>query len=78
MKRYIARKQPSRSPARVLFLLCEGKKTEPYYFDAIKRRFRGEFHDKYVINLVEHPHNDPIGIVEDAKKLNIHLGKSKK
>ena len=55
------RKLPSRDKKPVVYIFCEGEKTEPNYF--AKWRERG-----MSVHVLPTSHSDPVGIVRDAKQ----------
>jgi len=55
------RKRPSRDKKPVIYIFCEGEKTEPIYFN----RWRERGMSLYVIPV---SHTDPVGIIIDAKR----------
>jgi len=65
------RKESFRSTAKIVYLFCEGKKTEPNYFNSINRHFRIFLRGKYRIEIVPNEYTDPVGIVNKAlEKIN--------
>ena len=55
------RNRPSRDKKPVIYIFCEGEKTEPTYFS----RWRERGMSLYVIPV---SHTDPVGIIKDAKR----------
>ncbi len=41
MKRYASRKKGIRKIKNIVVIVCEGKKTEPLYFNGFKKRYSG-------------------------------------
>ena len=68
-KNIYSRNRPIRTPAKILYLFCEGEKTEPNYFCAIHRKYRDILRDKFSLQIKDTFHTDPIGLVEEAKDL---------
>ena len=60
------RKESFISTAKIVYLFCEGKKTEPNYFNSINRHFRILLRGKYRIEIVPNEYTDPVGIVNKA------------
>jgi len=59
------RRQPQREPYDVVLIVCEGTKTEPYYFDGLKAQYKlGSVN----VRVVRPPRHDPTGIVDFAIK----------
>jgi hypothetical protein len=66
-KKYLKRRKPHRLPNKLVLILCEGAKTEPHYFNGIRRKKRISSAHVAVI-----PGNicgtDPANIVNYAKE----------
>lgn len=58
-----ARRSPHRQIRSKVVIACEGKKTEPLYFDAIRSHLRASAKD---IVIVDHKGTDPLTIVQSA------------
>lgn len=58
-----ARRSPHRQIRSKVVIACEGKKTEPLYFDAIRSHLRASAKD---IVIVDHNGTDPLTIVQSA------------
>lgn len=58
-----ARRSPHRQIRSKVVIACEGKKTEPLYFDAIRSHLRVSAKD---IVIVDHKGTDPLTIVQSA------------
>ena len=67
------RKRAFRRPSKVLYLICEGKKTEPVYFKSIHRKYRDYLRDKYSIQVVQNKYTDPVGLVKIALEKSKYL-----
>jgi len=74
VKHLYSRTKPFRSPAKIIYLFCEGEKTEPIYFRMLSRKFRDLLRDKYSIQIKDTCHTDPLGIINDALQLKIESG----
>ena len=61
----LSRKKPKREPYNRVLIVCEGKKTEPYYFSDLRNHY-----GLSTANIAVTPANgsDPISIVKYAKK----------
>ena len=73
--RSFSRRPPFREPLRRVIIACEGTKTEPDYFDAIRSHYRLT---SAQIVIAEHSGTDPRSIVEAAvkKRRELTLDKS--
>ncbi len=66
----MTRKRKKRKLKKCIYIVCEGKNTEPIYLGGIKEQVE-ERNTNYVYDIILHDtkHNDPIGLVREAKKL---------
>lgn len=55
--------RPKRKPYKKVLIVCEGKETEPNYFNNFKSQLRNSLIN---IECVHDDHTDPVGIVNDA------------
>ena len=62
----VKRRESFNTTAKIIYLFCEGGKTEPYYFNSVNRHFRIFLRGKYRIEIVPNEYTDPVGIVNKA------------
>lgn len=70
----LKRRQPNRDPKQRFVLYCEGKNTEPAYFDALKRHFCGAVVDVQTVKAA----GQPMTIAENATKAATSHRRSRK
>ena len=64
------RKAKKRKLKKTLFIVCEGRNTEPIYFAGLIEDIRQQTKDySYEVVIHDTPKNDPIGLINEAKSL---------
>jgi len=64
------RKAKKRKLKKTLFIVCEGRNTEPIYFAGLIEDIRQQTKDySYEVVIHDTPKNDPVGLINEAKSL---------
>ena len=62
----MSRKRKKKNLKTTVFIICEGKNTEPNYFQRIKEQLESDSDYAIEIHIQDTDKSDPIGLVEEA------------